>query len=1040
MKFQSISADGFGCLVNAEFSLAPGLNIFFGPNEVGKSTLQQAIFALLYGFYKGNRKTNPETECWQRFKPWYASAYAGQVVYQLDDGKAYRVTRDFDEELTTHIAEADTGRDVSNEFERGRLGRLDFARRHFGMSQEVFINTCFVRQADLHHLDEVAATITETIVNLADTGSRDRSVMRAQQTLEKALREQVGTERARSKPLPAARERLDELLAEKTAVEDQRLRLEGDYELRSRYRQDLETYEREAEQLKYLLAKARWEGLNRHIEEIEKIQKEASELNQRIIELDAVANFPMETREVVTRLSQDRLTKAERLNRLEAAAAQALAEVSSLRNQATSLKEQMRRLEPSRSIPIEHEEELRALERVWRERTNAYQQARHSQQQVDQAITAALPVRADAQKHAILLQVGPEKIHDMRLEWETARRQLEAAEGQLAKAAYAWRTQNMSAEEFRALANGMEGLSADVVADLKRRQLSAAASVKEASKSSSKWVIGSLGCGGAGTGILGLALATIGGLTANMIPMLAGLILLGIALTLAVIGVYLWRSTKNLVTLPLPPPEDLRQKGFASVQDIETAFMRYLQARPLQTQWQEAETRRNQAQEQVNVIAAKLQPLLDSLGVSAEQALQAEQTAKQIAQDLARLEGLEQERTRREQETHAEFNTLETAEQQLRTTLAGAGLAGPNLDVDLRSFFALCDNRRQLERLEANLGEMDAKIEGKLTAENELKLARLELATTEKGLGHVLKQAGIEAGNLETALQKFDHRVEQAETRERIQKALVGIAREEKALLQSDTLEQLKSQRAALQQYIQTVLAANPNLKSISSTRAENDLQADLAAIQRKTTTAEKELVAMETRLQTEEANQRSLAEVEEEILSMRELIGRLSFHGQALGLAMQHLAAAADAHHRNFLPKLNQAVGKSLEFITGGRYHQVQIDHADLQVRVQVPGRTEPVTPDLLSRGAQEQIYLLLRVGLTEMMSNRRECLPLVLDDPLVNYDHERLLHALDFLAQLTETTQILLFTKDEQTVNWFQQKHLDKECHRLHLLQPAM
>src|SRR5207244_309352 len=125
-----------------------------------------------------------------------------------------------------------------------------------------------------------------------------------------------------------------------------------------------------------------------------------------------------------------------------------------------------------------------------------------------------------------------------------------------------------------------------------------------------------------------------------------------------------------------------------------------------------------------------------------------------------------------------------------------------------------------------------------------------------------------------------------------------------------------------------------------------------------------------------------------------------------------------------------------SLALVTGGRYHSVQIDHADLQVRVQVPETSQPVTPDQLSRGAQEQIYLLLRLGLTELMSEGRERLPLILDDPLVNYDHARLLHALDFLAKLAEQTQILLFTKDEVIVDWFTRNYAQTKTHKLHRL----
>ncbi|KKL25479.1 hypothetical protein LCGC14_2404900, partial [marine sediment metagenome] len=51
MRLRRIELAGFGCLQSFQTDLAPGLNLFHGLNEAGKSTLQQAVLALLYGFY-----------------------------------------------------------------------------------------------------------------------------------------------------------------------------------------------------------------------------------------------------------------------------------------------------------------------------------------------------------------------------------------------------------------------------------------------------------------------------------------------------------------------------------------------------------------------------------------------------------------------------------------------------------------------------------------------------------------------------------------------------------------------------------------------------------------------------------------------------------------------------------------------------------------------------------------------------------------------------------------------------------------------------
>jgi len=111
------------------------------------------------------------------------------------------------------------------------LGRLDFAEKQLGLGYSVFINTCFVRQADLHHLADTAQKISETMMNLAETGDRDRSVLRAQDLLNKAFEVQVGSERAPTKPLERAKCRLRELESEQTRVTQKRAQTADDFRL-----------------------------------------------------------------------------------------------------------------------------------------------------------------------------------------------------------------------------------------------------------------------------------------------------------------------------------------------------------------------------------------------------------------------------------------------------------------------------------------------------------------------------------------------------------------------------------------------------------------------------------------------------------------------------------------------------------------------------------------------------------------------------------------------------------------------------------------
>jgi uncharacterized protein YhaN len=65
----------------------------------------------------------------------------------------------------------------------------------------------------------------------------------------------------------------------------------------------------------------------------------------------------------------------------------------------------------------------------------------------------------------------------------------------------------------------------------------------------------------------------------------------------------------------------------------------------------------------------------------------------------------------------------------------------------------------------------------------------------------------------------------------------------------------------------------------------------------------------------------------------------------------------------------------------------------------------------EMLSGGAQEQLALLVRLGLAEVLS-ADEPWPLVLDDVLVNTDPERIARVQKALYAASQRLQILLFT----------------------------
>ena len=77
--------------------------------------------------------------------------------------------------------------------------------------------------------------------------------------------------------------------------------------------------------------------------------------------------------------------------------------------------------------------------------------------------------------------------------------------------------------------------------------------------------------------------------------------------------------------------------------------------------------------------------------------------------------------------------------------------------------------------------------------------------------------------------------------------------------------------------------------------------------------------------------------------------------------------------------------------------------------------------TPDQLSRGTREQLFLALRFGLILERGERAERLPVIVDEALVNFDPTRGTKAAESFIDLSETNQVLVFTCHPQIVDWF-------------------
>ncbi len=137
-----------------------------------------------------------------------------------------------------------------------------------------------------------------------------------------------------------------------------------------------------------------------------------------------------------------------------------------------------------------------------------------------------------------------------------------------------------------------------------------------------------------------------------------------------------------------------------------------------------------------------------------------------------------------------------------------------------------------------------------------------------------------------------------------------------------------------------------------------------------------------------------------------------------ALHRARELIEDATRSIHRDLAPRLAASVAERLVLLTEGRYTAVNVDTAHFEVSLLGRDRPDLVPLDVVSHGTRDQVSLLLRLALAEVLSGAGEEVPLLLDEPLLSADPQRRATALRFLWKLSATNQVVLSTADPTLV----------------------
>ena len=207
MKISKIKINSFGNLEDKEIDLSDNINIIYGKNEAGKSTLLKFITNMFYGTSKN--KKGREFSDYDRYKPWGREDFSGKISYQLDDGEKFEVFREFSKK-NPKIYNGNM-EDISKQYPIDKTLGSQFFYEQTKVDEQTFLSTIASMQQEVKLEKGSQNVLIQKMANLAGTGEDNVSYKKAMDKLYKKQLDEVGTYRSTGKPINLAQSKLNDL-------------------------------------------------------------------------------------------------------------------------------------------------------------------------------------------------------------------------------------------------------------------------------------------------------------------------------------------------------------------------------------------------------------------------------------------------------------------------------------------------------------------------------------------------------------------------------------------------------------------------------------------------------------------------------------------------------------------------------------------------------------------------------------------------------------------------------------------------------------
>ena len=203
MKIKKLKINSYGKLKNKNFNLEK-INIIYGKNESGKSTILNFIINILYNISKN--KNGKNLSDYDKYLPWNENEFSGKIIYKLDNNKQYEVFRNFNKKSAEIYDEM--GRDISNKYNIDKkMGNLFFYDQ-VKVDKDTLLSTVIASQNETRINTNMQNILIQKVANLVESGDEEISYKKAINILEKTLLTEVGTNKSQDRPINISKENI----------------------------------------------------------------------------------------------------------------------------------------------------------------------------------------------------------------------------------------------------------------------------------------------------------------------------------------------------------------------------------------------------------------------------------------------------------------------------------------------------------------------------------------------------------------------------------------------------------------------------------------------------------------------------------------------------------------------------------------------------------------------------------------------------------------------------------------------------------------